>query len=410
MKFNPWINPLDAAEYLTEKYSEICFLFSGSVQEHSGRKSFLAFDLDTELQDLNLIKKHLEARPNEYLFGYFSYETNAPRLQQQTNYINFPYLKFSKYKNLIIFDHQERSISYNCAPEILAEINNHQPKSKNSNYELELYKSNMTDTEYLHNVATIQDDIAAGDYCQANLTRKYWGKYKEKNISHFEIFRNLSNINPAPYSSFIKEGSQSIISSSPERFIAIDEDGKINTRPIKGTNKKTASNEQAKQELYLSIKDRSENLMIVDLMRNDLTKHAKLGSVSVDRLFQIDSHPTLNHMSSSISALKKDGALNIDIITKSMPPGSMTGAPKIKVIERLQQIEKLPRNIYSGTIGYFHGNKSCDFSVVIRTILMTENKFSYQVGGAIIFDSKPELELEETKTKDFAMRKALQII
>lgn len=403
-----WISPIQVAEYVSKNYKEVNFFYSGSSRSYSGDRSFLAFEAEKEFLEVSELREYLQKNPETFVSGYFSYELAAGG-NTKTDIIPFPILHFSKLKYLIIFAHDSKEIYFNCPENIIASAKSFAQKENNETLTLASFDSNMSDAAYLQNVTKIREDIMAGDYYQANLTRKYWGIYQQQDVDHFQIFKHLSTISPAPYSSFLKYGEKAVISSSPERFINIDTTGKINVRPIKGTGKKTNSNNTAREELHLSKKDRAENLMIVDLMRNDLTRSAKSKSVKVDELFAIDSFATLNHMSSSISAEKLAELDNLEVVLRTLPPGSMTGAPKIKVVERLKEIEELPRGIYSGAIGYFNGLESCDFSVVIRTILFEKNKFSYQVGGAIIYDSVAESELAETKIKDFAIRKVLKI-
>lgn len=405
MQSSNWFEPLDFAQFITYQFNDVCFLFSAAKHSYSGSKSFLAFAKIAEFSEENKIKKHLDKHPNDYLFGYIGYEKTAKIADD--NFVNFPGLKFVKYKYNLVFDHEQQTVSHNC-PEFVEkyadwqiDITNALPKFRENRL-----NSNMSDENYLAKVSLIREKIANGDFCQANLTRKFWGEYEANKIDHFLIFKNLYQINPAPYSSFIKENKQAIISSSPERFLSIDRSGLINSRPIKGTIKK---GKNAKKTLALSEKDQAENLMIVDLMRHDIGRYANPKSVEVDKLFAIDEYATLTHMSSSISAKKIAELSNFDIIYNCLPPGSMTGAPKIKVIDTLKNLEQSSRNIYSGSIGYFKGEIECDFSVVIRTILMSENKFQYQVGGGIIYDSTPEKELEETKIKDSALKQALNI-
>ena len=267
--------------------------------------------------------------------------------------------------------------------------------------------SNMSKEEYLTKVKKIRADIINGDYYQVNLTRKFYTKIELNN--KFSIFRNLVNNSPSPYMAYFKLNDVEILSSSPERFINIDKNGKINTRPIKGTIAKVKEDKRQIHKLKNSYKDQAENLMIVDLMRNDLGISAQKNSVQIGKLFAIDSFATLHHMSSSINAQKKYSISSLDTIINAFPPGSMTGAPKIAAMHSIKNLEPQDRGIYSGCVGYFAGDGSCDLSVIIRTIIIKNNFLEFQVGGGIIYDSDPQTEWQETITKAQGICKALNI-
>ena len=197
-------------------------------------------------------------------------------------------------------------------------------------------------------------------------------------------------------------GDTYILSSSPELFLNIDKSGHISTRPIKGTSARFADetlDRKSREELAGSAKDQAENLMIVDLMRNDLSRSCIPGSVTTSSLFEITSHANVHHMSSTISGQKKPECSTLDAIKYCFPPGSMTGAPKIMAMNLCSRLEELERGIYSGAIGWLGGDGSGELSVVIRTMLIKGNKFEFQVGGGIVADSVPEKEFKETIDK-----------
>lgn len=267
-------------------------------------------------------------------------------------------------------------------------------------------RSNMSKREYIDKVKIIKDRIIRGDVYQANLTRKFYGEFVNE-VDKFALFARLSEISPAPYSAFYKVGDTYIISSSPELFLKVDEGGNVVTCPIKGSAMAGES-----KELSGSFKDKAENLMITDLMRNDLARACEAGSVKVEGLFETSSFKTITHMHSTITGkLRKDKDV-VDLLKATFPPGSMTGAPKIEAMKLCSELEGVKRGVYSGILGVVSGQRSavsCQFSVVIRTIIIQGNRFEFQVGGGIVYDSVPESEWWETMIKASAMAELLGV-
>jgi para-aminobenzoate synthetase component I len=390
--------------FIDSQYKNYSVLYSSLITSYSGSKSIIAFDMIENIESLIYLKNKLSAKTNHKFFGYFSYEcfvkNNFDRTP--TNSLNFQY-----YRNHINICHKTNTIKFELTDKKLyQDILDFDFLLRDCNSSPIDNSSNMTDDEFKRYVQEIKKDILNGEYYQLNLTRKFFGKF-EKDINKVNLFLKLSQEFPSPYSALLRRGNQYMISSSPERFITID-NNIIKSRPIKGTLKKTLS-ENDLQKLANSSKDKAENLMIIDLMRNDLSLSAKQGSVKTGPLYEIDEFANLLHMSTNVTAIKDDNCSNLDVITNAFPPASMTGAPKHEVIKKISELEKLPRGIYSGAIGYFDNNNSCDFNVVIRTIIFQENKFEYQVGGGITYDSDPELELAETNIKAAKIRKVLRL-
>lgn len=265
------------------------------------------------------------------------------------------------------------------------------------------FASNMSKAAYLDKVAATIEKIREGKFYQANITRKFYGELKE-GFSVPDIFRRLCTASPAPYSAWIRMGDVHILSSSPELFLKITPDGGMFTRPIKGS----APISDAPEALRSSEKDRAENLMIADLMRNDFSRVAAQGSVKVSELFGIDSFTTIHHMSSTVEARLAEEKTVMDAVTACFPPGSMTGAPKIAAMKWCSAMEGMERGIYSGALGWIGAN-ACELSVVIRTLVIQGNRFEFQVGGGIVADSTPEAEWRETLTKARGIASALGI-
>jgi len=226
----------------------------------------------------------------------------------------------------------------------------------------------------------------------------------------FALYRRLTALNPAPFAAYLQADDFAVASVSPERFLKLTR-REVTARPIKGTRPRDSDAVQdAKQHdaLLHSVKDRAENLMIVDLMRNDLGRVAQVGSVQVAALFEIEAHPSVWQMVSTIRARLRDGASVADLLRACWPPGSMTGAPKVRAMEIIESLEPLRRGVYAGAIGYLDCSGDMDLSVVIRTAVVYRDRVMVQVGGAIVSDSVPQDELDETHDKGRLLLRALR--
>jgi para-aminobenzoate synthetase component 1 len=268
----------------------------------------------------------------------------------------------------------------------------------------------LTREEYLSIIQKLQQHILRGDCYEINFCQEFYATNTA--IDPLNVYRQLSRISPNPFSAFYRQDDKWLICASPERFIK-KEGTRILSQPIKGTAKRIttdkASDDKVRQELFNNPKDRSENVMIVDLVRNDLSRICEEGTVQVDELYGIYSFPQVHQMISTVSGeLKKDISF-ADIIKATFPMGSMTGAPKKKVMQLIEQYEKTKRGVFSGAIGYLSPEGDFDFNVVIRSILYnaTAKYLSFQAGSAITFYSDPESEWEECLLKAAAIRQAL---
>ncbi|MFL1453641.1 aminodeoxychorismate synthase component I [Marinobacter sp. GN3S48] len=253
--------------------------------------------------------------------------------------------------------------------------------------------------EFVASVAAVRQYIEAGDCYQANLSQEFKGRYSG---NPWQAFRALSDANPTPYSAFIRTGRHSILSISPERFLEIR--GKtVHTSPIKGTRPRGATPEQdaaLADELRASEKDRAENLMIVDLLRNDLGVSAVTGTVAVDQLFALESYRNVHHLVSHIHATLKEHVSPIKALLDAFPGGSITGAPKIRAMEIIRELEPHWRGPYCGSVFYWGLNGVLDSNIAIRTLLCdNEGTIRCWGGGGIVADSDPQAEYEETLTK-----------
>ena len=262
--------------------------------------------------------------------------------------------------------------------------------------------------DYLKLIQKAQMHISAGDVYQICLTNEI---SFEHDLDPLDTFFDLREINPSPYSSYLKIGNITVVCSSPEQFLNVTSTGLLSTKPIKGTRPRSINSEEDKAnaaELLENEKERAENLMIVDLMRNDFGRVAIADSVHVTKLFDIESYATVHQLVSTIEAQLAPGESASTALVACFPGGSMTGAPKLRAIEIIRDLEKGKRGIYSGVIGYFAFNGAADFGMTIRTIVFNGNTGTIGVGGGITSDSDPVAELEETKLKAAALLKAIK--
>ena len=269
-------------------------------------------------------------------------------------------------------------------------------------------KSNFTAEEYIRAVDRVREYIAAGDVFQVNLSQRFEADLR---ISPSELCRRLRAVNPAPFSSYLNFPEGTIVSASPERFLKVQSD-LVETRPIKGTRPRgrdRIEDERLADELTHSAKDRAENLMIVDLERNDLGRVCRYGTVKVTELAILETFPTVFHLTSTVTGRLRRGKSNIDLLKATFPGGSITGAPKVRAMEIIDEIEPTRRSVYTGSMGYLGFNDDMDINIVIRTFLIKEGKVCFQVGGGIIYDSDAEAEYVETLDKAKALIRALQL-
>lgn len=255
-------------------------------------------------------------------------------------------------------------------------------------------------SKYIQTVEKIKQDIKAGSYYEMNYCIEFNAKFQH--IANHLLALRLCERSPSPFSVFMKNGEKTILCSSPERFIC-KRGTELISQPIKGTNKRLAdrANLAQMQALKSDEKERAENVMIVDLVRNDLARICKAGTVKVKELFGTYPFKAVNHLISTISGTLKKDITVADIFDSAFPMGSMTGAPKIEVMKHILKYEDTPRGLYSGTIGYIEPDGDFDFNVVIRSLIFDQSadKMSYHVGSAITFDSNAEKEYEECLLK-----------
>ena len=438
----------------------LTFLDSGMDRQKLGRYSFLAFDpfltlrskgdcvnlvqgdITTELRGrnpffvlkglLNEFRIHDEDIKLPFVngaIGYFSYELrhHLEKLPSDAvDDIDMPDCCLAFYDTVIICDHlkDKTYIASSGFPE-----KEHGKRRKRRRDRLESVKSrikdagaiardaqplfknidimsNFTKEDYITAVEKAKEYIAKGDIYQVNLSQRL---SCDADIRPYELFERLRAINPAPFSAYLDFKDFHIVSASPERFLQ-KKGRNIHTRPIKGTRPRGgdfAEDEKLKRELLDSPKDKAEHVMIVDLERNDLGRICEYGTVFPTEFIMLEAYATVFHLVSTVSGVLKEGVDAVDCLTNCFPGGSITGAPKIRSMEIIDELEPTKRAVYTGSIGYLGFNGDMDTSIVIRTFIIKDGKAYFQVGGGIVADSDPRMEYQETLDKAKALVEAL---
>ena len=352
------------------------------------------------------------ADSGKYWCGLLSYDLKNQIENLQTSrpdFIGFPEAHF--FEPEIVFTFSENSVvvctEKNGAKEIVEQILAFQSPEQTS--EKINWQARTSETDYLKNVRKIQEHILEGDVYELNYTIEFFAE--NATVSPVQLFEALNIKSPTPFAGFFKLNDSILMCASPERFLK-KEGTKLISQPIKGTIKRGKTQEedqQLKEQLFNDEKERAENLMIVDLVRNDLSRSAQTGTVKVEELFGIYGFQQVYQMISTITAQAKPEENLATILKHTFPMGSMTGAPKIKAMQHIEQYEAHRRGLYSGSIGYVKPNGDFDFNVVIRSLQYnTQTKYlSYKVGSAITIDSVPEKEYEECLLKAMANKEVL---
>ncbi len=270
-------------------------------------------------------------------------------------------------------------------------------------------RSNFTHEGYLAAVQRARDYIIAGDIFQVNLSQRFEA---DMPLPPYELYRRLRKINPAPFASYLNFDGVTVVSASPERFLRLRGD-RVETRPIKGTRprgKDPGRDKALARELVNSFKDKAEHVMIVDLERNDIGRVCRFGTVRVSELMALEKYATVFHLTSTVEGRLRRGQNVVDLLKATFPGGSISGAPKVRAIEIIDELEPTRRSVYTGSIGYLGFDGGLDLNIVIRTILVKAGKAYFQVGGAVVYDSDPEAEYVETLDKARALIQALSMV
>ncbi|WP_370583095.1 anthranilate synthase component I family protein [Pedobacter sp. MC2016-24] len=390
---------LDSNNY-ADLYGKFDFIIAAGVKAELNASSKDKF---TEL-------KAFHDQQSDWMFGLLSYdlknETEALS-SEHPDHIQMPELFFFVPEYLIAITAGNIEV-LRGADTVIDEIHQTVPLIADLKKDLNI-QSRFSKEQYLETVVKLQQHISRGDIYEVNFCQEFFAEHAA--IDPVQVYQKLSEVSPTPFSGFFKIRSQYILSASPERFLC-KRGSRLISQPIKGTAKRSTNplnDELIKEELRQDQKEQAENVMIVDLVRNDLTKSALRGSVTVDELFGIYSFPQVFQMISTISCELDPDIHFIDAIRNTFPMGSMTGAPKLKAMELIETYEKSKRGAYSGAFGYITPDEDFDFNVIIRSILYTaESRYlSFQVGGAITYAAEPIAEYEECLLKASAIVQTL---
>jgi len=405
-----WVNRfsifclLDNRHYDLSKPAFECLLAAGSktgIEMQAGK----AFEG---------LQQFYEAHQNEWIFGHFGYDLKNETENIHSNHadkVGFSDLHFFVPEMVIELDEKEVKIYADDAAFIYKEITSASTSITEKVKTNAVVKNRIDKAGYISIIEKLRQHILRGDCYEINFCQEFYAE--DAAIDPLFIYSRLTALSPNPFSVFYKMDTRYCLCASPERYLK-KSGTKVFSQPIKGTTKRNLENATAdaaaKNYLLLSSKEKSENVMIVDLVRNDLSKICKPGSVQVDELFGIYSFPQVHQMISTVSGELQEVMNWIDCIKATFPMGSMTGAPKKKVMELIEQYEQTKRGLFSGAIGYVKPGGIFDFNVVIRSILYngTEKYLSFQTGGGITYYSDAALEYEESLLKAEAMMKVLE--
>ena len=407
----------------SQQFREIVFLDSNSNYNKDAKYSI--YDLVVAVDAFTSIKTdytnsfqdlyEYQSRTKDWLFGYLTYDLKNDIEDLKSNNfdgLDFPDLYFFQPKKLFLLKGNQLEIQYlNMVDDEVEvdfeEIMNYELRIRN--YELPKIQQRISKESYLEKVSKMLAYIHRGDIYEANFCMEFYAKDAQINPS--QIYESLNEISEPPFAVYFKNKDNFLISASPERYLK-KIDTKIITQPIKGTAKRSLDlelDEELKINLSKDAKERSENIMIVDLVRNDLSHTATKGSVQVEELCKVYTFKQVHQMISTVVSEVENTTSPIQIIKSTFPMGSMTGAPKISAMQIIEELEETKRGLYSGAVGYFTPNGDFDFNVVIRSILYNSSNqyLSFSVGSAITSQSIPENEYEECLLKAKAMFEVL---
>jgi aminodeoxychorismate synthase component I len=431
--------PLDLFERLLKDNPFAFLLHSGNISPNS-RYSYLGIfhepfikgnsDVNPLLQLQSLLDDYTSDKI-DYLphfwggaVGYFGYDLvhlfeRLPRTAIDNIHIPDIYIGFTY--EVIVFDQVDNILKvivclkkdedYESGVERLKKlasaITSHQSPVTSHQMTARNLKSNMTKAQFIDMVKKTKEYIREGDIFQANISQRFEAEFKGDS---WEFYKRLNKINPSPFGGYIDFGDIQIVSASPERFVKVN--GRyIETRPIAGTRPRgmNIQNDTAlSKELLLNEKERAEHIMLVDLERNDLGRVCKYGTVRVDELMTLESYSHVWHIVSKVAGELRDDVRFIDILKACFPGGTITGCPKVRCMEIIEELEPVRRGIYTGSMGYIGYNGIVDLNIIIRSALVKNGKIYFHAGAGIVADSDPEREYEETLFKAEAIFEALK--
>tara|TARA_R110002051_G_scaffold4124_1_gene21813 strand:- start:158749 stop:160041 length:1293 start_codon:yes stop_codon:yes gene_type:complete len=407
----------------SQQFSDVVWLDSNNHNStYSNYDAVLAADaftaVKTDYFDAFERLKDYQKSTNDWIFGYLTYDlknTIEPLESKNFDALAFADLYFFQPKKLFLFKDNTVEIKYlkmvddEIDNDLIAIKNCKALNTKKALNPIKV-KLRISKDDYFKKVTTMLTHIQRGDIYEANFCQEFYAEHCE--INPLDTFQKLNKISKPPFATFLKTDDKFVLSASPERYIKKDGVTVI-SQPIKGTAKRSADPKadlKLAEDLSNDEKERSENIMIVDLVRNDLSHTAQKGSVKVDELCKVYSFLQVHQMISTVSSKVKTDVNVVDVLKTTFPMGSMTGAPKISAMQIIEDLEATKRGIYSGSVGYFKPNGDFDFNVIIRSILYNATKkyVSYSVGSAITSKSEPLKEYEECLVKAKAMREVLE--
>lgn len=390
---------LDNHRYQQEHHSSECLLAAGVKKEYRGKAGLEGVEADP-----------LTRTDAPWLFGHLGYGLLDENVSSLPERLGFDDLYFFEPAVLIRFEPEGIHIESVDPDATWEAIQKTVPQAEKPLVKAPI-QQRFSREDYLQVIRRLREHILRGDCYEINFCQEFY--LENCRINPLQVYQQLSRISPNPFSALYRTGDQWLICASPERYLR-KEGGRILSQPIKGTSARDLGNAhsdlQQREALRLNAKDRSENVMVVDLVRNDLSRVCREGSVQVDELFGVYSFPQVHQMISTVSGQLREDISFMDIIRATFPMGSMTGAPKKKVMELISLYEKSRRGIFSGALGYISPERDFDFNVVIRSIMYNAaaGYCSFQAGSGITWYSDPEQEWEECRMKISAMEQVLR--
>lgn len=394
---------LDNHQYQLEPHAVECLLAAGVRRQLSAGAG----------NALDQLQSFIDEK-NSWLFGHLGYDLKNEIEQLSSSNpdnLQFPDLFFFEPEVIVRLSEKEIEIEAENPSIVYKEIKETGINTESYNRAAFNIQNRLSQEEYISTVKKLKQHILRGDCYEINFCQEFFAEHCV--IDPLAVYNKLSHISPNPFSALYRINDKWLLCASPERFLK-RQGNKILSQPIKGTSKRIFNNEfadnKSKDELFHSAKDRSENVMVVDLVRNDLSRVCKEGTVRVDELYGVYSFPQVHQMISTVSGELKEAIEFTDIIRAAFPMGSMTGAPKKRVMQLIEQYEKTMRGIFSGAVGYISPGSDFDFNVVIRSIMYnaTAKYLSFEAGSGITWYSDPELEWEECLLKAGAIKKVLE--
>lgn len=358
------------------------------------------------------------------ILGFFGYDLGRNLIQipdRSTSVVDLPDMRVGRYLWALIVNHREKhaeiifheQCSLTLREQITKQFKDSLVSDATESFQVTSpFSATLSKADYVESISRIKRYIDDGDCYQANFTQHFQADYKG---DEWTAYLRLREAIASPYSAFWQWSEQALLSMSPERFIKVSQTGtqglKVETKPIKGTvlrgNTAEEDNDNA-NKLYTSVKDRAENLMIVDLLRNDISKNCQAGTVKVPKLFSLESFPNVHHLVSTVVGQLDPAVSPVTLFRDCFPGGSITGAPKKRAMEIIEELEPVKRSVYCGSVGYIGANNNMDTNIAIRTVVATKSTMHCWGGGGIVADSVADKEYEESINKIDLILKTLE--